>query len=173
MPDFLFIQPSEMTETTILGGNVDIDKYLFSIANVQITVIEPLLGTELYNKILADAGNDVLTGLYATLYTEFVIPITKHQALAEYIEISDIILSNAGLFKNVPENAETLDKEEKLSLSQKYSAMADMYIIRWDKWICKNPLDEYKLSQDEVNANKGISLIGGWHFGAETPTLIE
>ena len=28
MAELLFIQPSEATNTTVLGGNVDIDKYL-------------------------------------------------------------------------------------------------------------------------------------------------
>ena len=173
MADFLFIQLSEIASTTIMGGNVDIDKYLFSVANTQIRVIEPLLGTELYDVILAGAIADNLTGLYSTLYTEFVKPITKHQALAEYIEISDILLTNGGLFRHVPENAEVVDKEDKLTLSQKYSGMADMYIIRFNKWICKNPLTEYKTSQDDVDANRNMSLIGGWHLGNETPTLYE
>ena len=173
MADFLFIQPSEMASTTILGGNVDIDKYLFNIASVQITVIEPLLGSILYDKIRAEAEADTLTGLYLTLYNEFVKPITKHQALAEYIEISDILLTNGGLFRHLPENSETVSKDDKYTLSQKYSGLADMYIIRFNKWICKNPLTEYKTYQDEVNANKNISLIGGWHFSGEQPTITE
>jgi len=117
MAEFLFIQPSEITETTILGGNVDIDKYLFSIANVQISVIEPLLGTELYDVILDGAENNTLTGDYLELYTKFVKPITKHQALAEYIEISSFMIANGGAFKHSPENAEVMDKDEIMLLS--------------------------------------------------------
>ena len=173
MADFLFIQPSEMASTTILGGNVDIDKYLLNIANVQITVLEPLLGTELYDFILDGAENSTLTGDYSTLYTEYVKPITKHQALAEYITVSGFMITNGGAFKHAPENAELMDKDEKALVSQIYSGMADTYIQRFLKWICKNPLDEYKTSQDDVNASKNVSLVSGWYFGSDEPTLID
>ncbi len=172
MAEFLFIQPSEMAETTILGGNVDIDKYVFNIANVQISVIEPLLGTELYNVISDGAENNTLTGDYLELYTKFVKPITKHQALAEYVEVSSFMITNGGAFKHAPENTETMDKDEIMLVSQKYSAFADMYVGRFNKWICKHTIPEYKRYQDEVNA-MNIQNKGGWYFGSEKPTLYE
>ena len=148
MAEFLFITPEELKSTTILGGNVDPDKFLFSIANTQIITIEPLLGSILYDKIKAEAAADPvgLTGKYLTLYNEFVKPITKNQALAEYIEISSFMISNGGAFKHSPENAETMSKDEIMMLSQKYSSIADMYVLRFEKWICKNPIPEYKTS---------------------------
>ena len=174
MAEFLFIQPSEMTETTILGGNVDIDKYLLNIANTQLTVIEPLLGTELYDYILDGAENDTLTGLYLTLYNEYVKPITKHQALAEYVIVSGFTIANGGAFKHAPENAEIMSKDEKAEVSGIYSGLADTYILRFEKWICKNVLPEYKTYQDEVNASKSVTNTGGWWFGSGTqPTIIE
>jgi len=164
MAEFLFITPEEITTTTILGGNVDVDKYLFTIANTQITVIEPLLGSELYDKVKLEAENDTLAGDYLTLYNEFVKPITKNQALAEYIEVSSFMITNGGAFKHSPENAELMDKDDIMLLSQKYSAIADMYVLRFNKWICKNPLTEYKTCQAEVDA-QNIQLKGGWYFG--------
>jgi len=164
MAEFLFITPEEITTTTILGGNVDVDKYLFTIANTQITVIEPLLGSELYDKVKLEAENDTLAGDYLTLYNEFVKPITKNQALAEYIEVSSFMIANGGAFKHSPDNAELMDKDDIMLLSQKYSAIADMYVLRFNKWICKNPLTEYKTCQAEVDA-QNIQLKGGWYFG--------
>lgn len=172
MAEFLFITPEEITTTTILGGNVDVDKYLFTIANTQITVIEPLLGSELYDKIKTEAEADTLTGDYLTLYNEFVKPIVKNQSLAEYVEISSFIIANGGAFKHSPENSEIMDKDDIMLLSQKYSAMADMYVLRFNKWICNNNLPEYKTYQDEVNA-QSIQLKAGWYFGKEKPTLYE
>ena len=67
MAELLFISPQEMTNTTILGGNVDFDKYRLNILNVQKTVIEPLLGTELYDKIVADVTAATITGDYETI----------------------------------------------------------------------------------------------------------
>ena len=88
MAEILFIKPEEITKTSILGGNVDIDKYLFCINSAQITVLEPLLGSELYNKIVNDIENNNLTGVYLTLFDSYIKPITKNESLAQYIEIS-------------------------------------------------------------------------------------
>jgi hypothetical protein len=169
MATLLFISPTELASTTILGGNVDIDKYTFTIEQTQIMTIEPLLGTDLFDKIvtlvtagtIADAGNE----LYNTLYTEYIKPITKYQSMAEYIEISSYTLDNAGLIKNTPDNAEVVNKDEAQMLSQKYSAMAQMYIKRFYKWICKNTIAEYKTIQDEVDAQRYMKVTGGLWFG--------
>ena len=164
MADFLFITPEEITSTTLMNGNVDIDKYVFCIEDTQISVIEPLLGTELYDKIVTDATADTLAGLYLILYTEFVKPITKNESLARYLEIASYSLNNGGLYKHTSANAEVVDKDEAQFLASKYSSMAQMYVQRFDKWICKNTVAEYKRSQDEVNAQK-LKLSPGWYFG--------
>jgi hypothetical protein len=162
MAEFLFITPQELASTTILGGNVDTDKFLFCIANVQVTVIEPLLGTELYDKILTEAEADTLTGLYQTLYDDFVKPITKQKSMAEYLEIASYIVDNGGIYKHTGDNIEIVDKQEVLFLSNKYNALAQMYIQRFNKWICKNHIEEYKTYQDEVSAKRHMKVTAGW-----------
>jgi len=174
MATFLFISPSELTETTIIGGNVDIDKYQMNIENVMVTVIEPLLGTELYDKIYSEAEASTLAGDYLTLYNEYVKPITKNQACAEYVTVSGFMITNGGAFKHAPENSIVMDKDEKALISTIYSSKADTYVQRFLKWICKNPLTEYKTYQDDVNASKDVQLTGGWYFGNnEEQTLFE
>ena len=163
MADLLFITPQEMTDTTIIGGNVDIDKYTMCILSTQLRVIEPLLGTLLYDKIIADIEASTLAGLYLTLFNDFVKPITKNEACAAYIMISPYVLSNSGLFKNNPDNAEVVDVKEKENLSEQYSSNAQMYVNRFNKWISKNELVEYKLTQDEVDA-QNIHINNTWTF---------
>jgi hypothetical protein len=162
MAELLFITPQEVTSTTILGANVDVDKYLFTILNTQLTVIEPLIGTELYNKIVDDKTNNVLSGKYLELFEKFIKPITKYKSVAEYIEVASFNLNNSGLIKFTQDGSTVVDKDEVLFLSNKYNATAQMFIQRFEKWICKNNLPEYKTYQDEVNARKGIKLTGGW-----------
>jgi hypothetical protein len=160
--ELLFITPQEMTNTSILGGNIDLDKYTFCIANVQRTVILPLLGSELYDKVISDIETDTLTGLYLQMFTKFVQPITKNKAVAEYIEISSYILDNGGLYRHTGDNIETVDKQEAQFLANKWNSFAQTYIQQFDKWICKNHLPEYKTYQDEVNANRDIKVTAGW-----------
>jgi hypothetical protein len=162
MAELLFVTPQEMTSSTILSGNTDTDKYLFCILQAQITTIEPLLGSELYDKIISDIEAETLTGLYLELYIDFIKPITKNEALAQYIEIASYMVDNAGIYKRSGENVEVVDKDEVQYLSGKYKSLAQMYVTRFEKWICKNPLIEYKTIQDEVNALKNINLNVGW-----------
>jgi hypothetical protein len=164
MAETLFITPQELIEGTIIGGNVDIDKYITSVANVQINTIEPLLGTELYNKILTDYINDDLTDLYLILFDKYIKPITKNEAAAEYIEIAPYTIDNGGVFKHTTENSQLPTQGEVNGLSQVYHKMAQMFIIRFNKWIIKNDLPEYKTNQDEVNPDKDIIVTFGWQI---------
>jgi hypothetical protein len=145
-----------------MGGNVDVDKYLFCIANTQLTTIEPLLGTELYDKIYTDAEAETLSGLYLILYNNYVKPITKYKAVAKYIEIGQYMVDNGGIYKHTGENIEVVPREEILSLSNEYNSLAQMYILRFNKWICHNTIVEYKTIQDEVNANRNVKVTAGW-----------
>jgi hypothetical protein len=162
MAEFLFTSPQELASTTILGGNVDTDKYLMSISFVQSTVIEPLLGTQLYDKIYEEAEAGTLSGLYSELYNDFVKPITKFKAMAEYIEVAPYIVNNGGIYKHTGENIEVVDKQEVLFLSNKYNALAQNKIQRFYKWICNNPITEYKTYQDEVSAKRNMKVTAGW-----------
>lgn len=165
MAELLFITPKEITETTLLGGNVDIDNYVFCVADAQISVIEPLVGTELYNYLIDNYAT--LGGLYLELMIKFIKPITKHTALAKYLEIASFRVENGGIFKNQPENAQIVEQTEALFLADKYNSFAQMYVLRFKKWINKNNITEYKTSQDEVNASNNINLNSGWYFGKD------
>lgn len=173
MAETLFITPAEITATTIMGGNVDPDKYVVNIAFAQLTIIEPLLGSLLYDKIITLIEGDSFTEPYTTLYNEYVKPITKHEAVAEYIEVSPYMVENGGTFKHTADNREIVSKDEIQALSGKYHAIAQMYIQRFEKWICKNGVNipEYQTHQDEVNAQK-VKVTSGWYFGGEDLTEI-
>ena len=173
MATFLFITPEEMKATTILGGNVDQDKFLPCVAHTQILSIERLLGTELYDLILDGADNGTLTGDYLELYTEYVKPVTKYQALAEYIKISGYMITNGGAFKHTPDNTELMSESEISGLADTYAGMADTYIRRFYKWMDKHSIPEYKTYQDEVNASKTIKNRSGWYFGQPSNRVTE
>ena len=162
MAELLFVTPQECASNTILSGNIDLDKFVFCIANVQLTTIEPLLGTELYDKIISDIEGVGLAGSYLELYENFVKPITKNESVAQFIEIASYLVDNGGIYKHSAEGKEIVSKDEAQFLANKYKSLAQMYVQRFNKWICKNPLTEYKTYQDEVNAIKNVNLMTGW-----------
>jgi hypothetical protein len=158
----LFITPEEMTYSTILSGNIDVDKYRYVVLNTQISVIEPLLGTLLYDKIIADLEADTLSGNYLTIFNDFVKPITKYESVGQFIEVASYLVDNGGIFKSTPDAKEVVSKDEVQFLANKYKSMAQLYVQRFNKWICNNTIDEYQTVQDEVNAINDIELMTGW-----------
>lgn len=165
MAELLLIKPSELAQTTIIGGNVDVDKYSFSVLNVQKTVIESLLGTELYEKIKTDFEADSLTGDYLELYNNYVKPILKFQTTAEYIEVCSYSVDNGGIFTHQTDNKSVPERREVEQLAGKYRGLAETYIDRFHDWICGKNIKEYKQTQEGVDAEKNSSVIGGFYFG--------
>ena len=72
MAIFLFTTQAELTSQTLLGANVDPNRYVFSIEKVQLSTVRSLLGTELYDVIYAAAEDDDLSGDYLTIYTKYL-----------------------------------------------------------------------------------------------------
>lgn len=159
--EVLLVKPEEITQFTPMGGNVDIDKYVPVIYDVQITVIEPLLGTTLYEKIKTDYENDTLAGDYLTLYTNYLRPILRHECFAEYVEIGNYFVSNGGIFKHQPQNSEVVSKDETSYLAQIHRSKAQMYIERAEKWLCCNHIPEYRVHHCH---KVDVKVSGGWHL---------
>lgn len=158
--EILLIRPSEITQFTPLGGNVDVDKYLPCILDVQVTVIEPLLGAKLYDKIRTDFENNTLTGDYKVLYDSYLKPILRHQVFAEYVEIGSYSVTNAGIFKHAPADSEVVTKNEVQYLAQTSRTKAQLFIERAEKWLNQNNLPEYSNRCGHTN----IKVSSGWHL---------
>lgn len=161
--ELLFITPKELVEGTLIGGNVGVDKYQSVILETQLRVIEPLLGTLLYDKIISDINGNTLTGLYETLFNSYVKPITKYESCASFISIAPYTLRNGGLYKNSPKDVVVVEQKETEALAGTYSSTAQQFVNRFNKWIGLNPLPEYQTHQDEVNA-RSINVNNGWRF---------
>lgn len=158
--EVLLIRPSEITQYTPMGGNVDVDKYTPCILDVQVTVIEPLLGTELYEKIRDDFYNDTLTGDYKVLFDSYLKPILRHQVFAEYVEIGSYTVGNGGIFKHSPENSEVVTKAEVQYLASTQRSKAQVYIERAERWLRTAGLPEYKGNCGGGN----IKVSSGWYL---------
>ena len=158
----LLIRPSEITEFTPLGGNIDVSKIKPVIFDVQTTVIEPLLGTPLYKKIITDIDNNNLNGLYLELYDDYLKPILRHQICAEYVEIASYSVDKGGIFKHQPTDSVIVEKNEVQYLAQTQRTKAQMYIDRCEKFLCLKNISEYREYIQLNNRVNDIKLTGGW-----------
>lgn len=163
MESVLFASPQEITISTIIGGNVDVDKYNMYISDTQIITIKPLLGSLLYNKIVADVTNSTLSGLYLTLVNEYVKPITKYQSASNFVALSSFTLNNGGVFKNAPKDAQVATNKEVEGISDRYSSMAQIFVTNFYTWIADNPLVEYTTQQVGIKPTS-IHVNNGWRF---------
>jgi len=157
--EILLTSIAEVTKYTPIGGNVDVDKSKPVILYVQFSVIQPLLGTELYEKIRTDFYDETLTGDYQILYDNYIKWIMIYQVFAEFAETSQYIVDNGGIFKHQPTDSVIVDKSEVQYLAQTFRTKSQTYIERTKDWLCENPLNEYNRC-DTTN----VKVTSGWHI---------
>jgi len=164
MANLIIIDPKIIPQNTIISGNTDVDKYIIDISYVQDKVVREMLGDELYNKIEQDYETNSLSGLYLELYNNYLVYIIKYYTVAEHISLSNISVDNSGIQKYSPDKKTAVTPAEVQVARQKYSSLAQVYVDRFNKWICENKLTEYHYNNDIVNPNEDIDLGMGWHL---------
>ncbi|QLG46058.1 DUF6712 family protein [Costertonia aggregata] len=165
----ILISASDLTKRTPMAGNIDPNKYTYCIREAQIFVIEPILGTKLYKKIVADYEANTLTGDYLELMENYVKPILIYTVSAEFILVHSYNVQNGGIFKNSPENSEPVNKSEVDFLVQKQHNKADAYIERMKKFLSSIELPEYNTVQEnnyDTYPDKTLDFTGGWKLGS-------
>ncbi len=165
----MLITNDQLVQGSPLGGNIDVDKYQSVINETEKFVIEPILGTKLYEKIVADYEAGSITGIYQQILEDYVQPIIVKNTAAEYIVISGFEIANGGAFRRTPEDAQPMTKSEIDYLANKQRAAADVYIERLQRFLCdqNSNIPEYTSAQDEnydVKPNKELKTFAGWRL---------
>lgn len=153
MAKSLFINSKDVKTFTSINGNLDPDRYLNAVYLAQITHIQTLLGTDLYNRLATDIENDSLNSDYRLLLDDYVKPILIHYTLVEMLPRIHYQISNKGIFKHRSENAETASAEEVDELIEKERSAAQFYADRFLDFI-KNNTTTYP----EYYTNSGADL---------------
>lgn len=151
---------------TSIGGNVDPDKFLHLIDDAEALVLEPALGTALYNKIVTDHTADTLTGDYLELYNKYIVPILCYTVYSEYLRDGLILAQNTGIFENVPDDKGGADLGNVQYVSKANKSKADVYLERMERYLCDKNLPEYDNSQEndyDINPRE-FNTISGWYL---------
>lgn len=157
MATTILILPDELTKNSVLGGNIDVSRYLPAIKNFQKTRLKELLGKALYDKISLDFENNSLSGLYLELYEDFVKELVIHGGAENYLEYGAYMVSNNGITKMKSDNAYTVDKTEVDYMVQSARKLVNHYEREFLAWIKLNPLPEYPKACKSNYIN-----VGGW-----------
>lgn len=164
------ITSQEVKTNTSLGGNVDSDNIMHLIYDTQIMVIEPILGTKLYDKLITDfIANDVVDE-YETMFIDYVKPVLWHSVYAAYLREGNVIAKNGGVFTNQPDNATATDLEALKYVSKNAQSKADVYISRLERFLCdqNSNIPEYTQTQNndyDIKPRFDVNTVSGWYFG--------
>jgi len=164
MAEALLITRNDLVKLTILGGNVDTDKFIQFIKIAQDIHIQNYLGTRLFRKIQDGIVNENLAEPYLSLLVDYVKPMLIHWAMLEYIPFAAYTIANKGVFKHSSENAENVEKVEVDFLVNKERDIAQNYTQRFIDFMSfnSNQFPEYT-----ANANGDVypdrkNYFSGW-----------
>lgn len=134
----LLITREQLLERTPIGGNVDTDYIIPHIVTSQDIEVQTVLGTALYDRVLADVVADTLAGDYLYLYNKFVLPMACHYTAATFYLFHAFEVSNGGVLRHQTEVSITPDLSEVRALSEEQKNKAVHYRNRCNDYLCAN-----------------------------------
>jgi hypothetical protein len=138
MSKALFVDRKTIVKKSPLNGSVDPDKLMQYIELAQDIHIQTQLGTDLYEKLQADIIDGTLAGNYETLVNTHIKPMLIHYSVMEYLHYAAYEVSNGGVFRHTPENAQLADKTEIDFLISKEKRTAEFYTERFNEYMRNN-----------------------------------
>lgn len=150
----LLLKTDDLPRLTRLSGNIDVDSVTPYIYTAQKNQIRRVLGLPLYNKILADFDADTLAGNYLTIYEDFIVDMLVYYSAANYVQFGSYSISNGGIYRTVPENAESVAMTEIEKLINRYNELGAAVELVFVDWIKDNPVTEYTKTCSTANRFK-------------------
>lgn len=160
----LFVTRKDIVRFTAMNGNVDVDRYQQFCKLAQDRMIQPLLGTKLFEKIQDDIENGVLATPYKELLDDKIKEVILFYTMVEYLPWGNVQISNKGIFKFTQENGQTVDKSEVDKLIENARSAGEFYAQRLIDHLCQfsNLYPEYNQNKnDDINPTTN-NYWGGW-----------
>lgn len=123
----LLILPSVVKDRMALHSNVD-DKLIFpEIKAAQDLYIRPLLGSILFDKILADIAAGGLAGQYLFLMQNFIVDALCNYVMSELPEGLNYQFWNKGVTTKTTDNSAALSMSDMYSIVSKFKKRGEHY----------------------------------------------
>lgn len=167
----LFISESYIKTFSEVQDDVLVKKMARNIWVVQETYIQPLLGTKLYRKIIADIQAGVMNEPYTSLFTDYIQPLTLEYTMYKSIPFIHYAITNKSVVKKGGDNNESAELEEIKYLQQEYlnsaSAFGNICIKHLIQGYCDNLYPEYRENTkiDEIKPDTSVSYGSGIYLG--------
>jgi len=153
--NILLIGDTIIKERTGLHDNLEPKLIYPEIKIAQDRYIHPLLGTALFNKILADYAAQTLAGNYLLLKNNYIVDALVYYTLAELPEILSFQFYNKGIVRKREDNADLPSMTELVMMGDKYKDRAEYYGNRLRLYLRQN----YPLFPEYNNPGNGVDTV--------------
>jgi hypothetical protein len=151
----LWLKENDIPSLTSFAGNIDSDSLKPFIFIAQTTDLKRVLGLLLYDKLTEDYIDNTLSGVYLTIFDDYVIDMLVYFSCSHYIAMNSSKVSNNGIIK--PEQSTDLKEIDRLSA--RYNQLANSVMISFQEYMATIDIAEYgKQCEDKVKTN-----IIGWY----------
>lgn len=140
----LFLKNSDIPELTAFSGNIDADSLKPHIYIAQTTDIKRVLGIDLYTKIYNDFVNNTLSGVYKTIFDDYVVDMLVYFACSKYMAFGATKTTNGGVFKQGADGATVADFKEVAILKNDYKQLAAGVENNFYEYMKTVDIEEYK-----------------------------
>lgn len=155
----LLLNQNDIPSLTSFDGNIDADKLKPYIFLAQKNDLKKALGVALYDKILADYKSNSLTGVYETIYNDFVVEMLVYFSCAKYMAFGGYKTSNNGIHKIAFGGAQVVDYKEVAILISRYDQLATNSETSFYEFMALEStpdVPEFKTETNDLTENKII-----------------
>lgn len=169
MTSTLLTNLDDILHMTSISGSIDEYKINPHILNAQILYLEPILGSDLYEKIIDLVETNAISGEtnYKLLLDDYIVPSLVFHCCELYIPFNSFIISDVGTFQFQPSNANPNPQSEIDRLSNRYRTIGAKYDDKLVKYLCKNSnmFPEYTNNTGLVDKTETTNRATGWYLG--------
>ena len=164
----IYIDATYIKAYSHLDGSVDEKDLLPSIIQAQDSQIQPILGTDLYNKLKTDITAGTITGVYETLLQDYVQMATLKWTLVNFYPYLQGKILNGTIGSRNVDNITALSQAEVLRLVDIERSNAQFYTERLIEYLTNNTS-----SFPEYNSNSGADMYPDTQTYAEAGLTIS
>lgn len=154
MAQVILLTTAKLKANTPIQDNVDDSLLKPYIYKSQVTHIQQILGTDLYNKILSEVQASTITGNYKTLLDDYIQPALIEYAFYEVLPFISLKMTNKSIGRG---NAEYLAEADLADLKYLRQTVLDVAQFQGQRII--GYLKQYSSLFPEYTTNSGLDKI--------------
>jgi len=168
METILFASMEDILHYTTISGNIDEYKISPHIYNAQILYLEPLLGSDLYNRIegLISGSTISLYDNYYTLLVSYIVPSVVFHTMELFLPFNAFEISDGGVSQHIYTNAQYSPMDDIDRLVTKYKIIGSKYDSKLSEYLYKNStlFPEYTNNTGLIPKTEN-TVKTGWYLG--------